>query len=103
VSRSGEHAASFAPGREHLTRLASQLLPTGDLTTEARTQLARRAIRLRKDRIPGSAWTYTLGCSYSTPRDAQPTDEVSAIGCGMGSLGPHESQRFLRFYVARQG
>jgi hypothetical protein len=107
ITRHGEAAATSAPGkheRDHLTRMAARLLPMGDLSPEARAAFSRRAVRLRKDRIPGSAWSYSLGCGSGTPHDAQPTDQPEVIGCGMGGVGPHASRRFLRFYVDnRQG
>jgi hypothetical protein len=48
--------------------------------------------------IPGSRWGYTVGCSYSEPDIRTADDEVSSIGCGMGSMG-HASRRFIRLYA----
>lgn len=107
VAPHGERAATMASVKDqhgYLSRMIAQLIPTGALAPDLRATLARKAARLRKDRIPGSAWTYTVGCGMREPRDAQPGDEASSIGCGMGSTGPSYSQRFLRFYVnSRQG
>jgi hypothetical protein len=49
--------------------------------------------------IPGSRWGYSVGCGHSEPAIRTGDDEVSSIGCGMGSMGREASRRFIRLYA----
>jgi hypothetical protein len=100
--------ASASPKRKNemmipqleLAGLLAEVIAAPAATAAERARLGGAAQdQWRRHAIPGSRWGYTLGCSYHRPAITTDDDDVSHIGCGMGSLEPHASRRFVNLYA----
>jgi len=98
VTPAGDPASVLAP--DLLAAALARAVPAPPASAHDRAERGRatRAYWVRHA-IPGSRWAYSVGCGHSEPAERGDDDEVSQIGCGMGSMGHSESRRFMRLYA----